>query len=241
MKKKFISCLLVATIIATPFRFHNELSSLFTTITAHADVSYSSLMSEAGFDDNDIGSSKQLVFVKSSATTCKVYVFEKTGNEWKQVGDVYSGYVGSDGVGEASESSAKTPKGVFKLGFAFGSVDVTNNTKYEYRKLNNKCYWVSDVNSTYYNRWVDLSASSNGKFWNDDENLYSIAQGGLYKYSIVIEYNMHPVEKGKGSAFFLHCSGNKATAGCVSIPESAMKYLVVEFLDTSKEPLIAIC
>lgn len=236
MNKKVISCLLVATLIATPIRFSAEISGFFNSITAHADVSFSSLLSESSFDENDIGNSKQVVFVKSNGTSAKVYFFQKNGNEWKQAGDAYDGYVGSEGVGDASEGSSKTPKGVHRLGFCFGTEQVINNSKIDYKQATSNCYWVDDPSSIYYNRWVESSDGT--KYWNSAEDLSTIS---VYKYCIAIEYNMYPAPiAGKGSAFFVHCSSGSATGGCVAIPEEGMKWALTEYLDKSLEPKIVI-
>jgi len=54
----------------------------------------------------------------------------------------------------------------------------------------------------------------------------------------VIEYNMHPIVKGKGSAIFLHVWKQRgATAGCVAMSEE-MVLRILGWLDPAKKPLI---
>lgn len=55
--------------------------------------------------------------------------------------------------------------------------------------------------------------------WSSAEHIQSC--GGAYNYVLSINYNTECIP-GKGSAFFLHCSTGKPTAGCVSVPESEM-------------------
>jgi L,D-peptidoglycan transpeptidase YkuD (ErfK/YbiS/YcfS/YnhG family) len=63
----------------------------------------------------------------------------------------------------------------------------------------------------------------------------------LYKYGVVINYNMNPVIKGKGSAIFLHVWKNRSagTAGCVAVPEESMTR-ILKWLEKSKNPVIII-
>ena len=103
----------------------------------------------------------------------------------------------------------------------------------EYRKINNNCYWVDDVDSPLYNQWVESSDIT----WNSAEHLIDYPHA--YKYSVVINYNMSPVVSGKGSAIFLHCMAGSYTAGCVAVPESDMLF-ILKSLDKAKNPVIII-
>ena len=146
---------------------------------------------------------------------------------------VTNGCLGKNGVSENScEGDYCTPKGIFSLGFAFGTENI-NNLNIEYRMLNKNCYWVDDPESSLYNQWVE----SNNILWNSAEHLIDYSQA--YKYSVVINYNMTPVIAGKGSAIFLHCMTSSYTAGCIAVPEKYMLYILKQ-LDTSKYPIIII-
>jgi L,D-peptidoglycan transpeptidase YkuD (ErfK/YbiS/YcfS/YnhG family) len=61
----------------------------------------------------------------------------------------------------------------------------------------------------------------------------------LYRHGIVIEYNMHPIVRGKGSAIFLHQwqGKGKSTRGCVAMPEHHILRLL-SWLDPAQNPLI---
>ena len=143
------------------------------------------------------------------------------------------GIVGKNGVSENSaEGDYCTPKGIFSLGFAFGTQSM-NGLKVEYRQINDYCYWIDDSLSPLYNQWVESSNIT----WNSAEHLidYPVA----YKYSVVINYNMNPVKPYKGSAIFLHCMTGNYTAGCVAVPENDM-LIILKWLDISKKPIIII-
>ena len=159
-------------------------------------------------------------------------MYEKFGDEWENVYNTY-GIVGLNGVSPKScEGDYCTPKGLFGLGFGFGTDDLYG-LNIEYRKFNENCYWVDDPESDYYNQWVESEDTS---AWNSAEHLidYPIA----YHYAVAINYNMEAV-KGAGSAIFLHCAVGNYTAGCVGIPEDGMFY-VMNWLDSSKDPKILI-
>ena len=118
-----------------------------------------------------------------------------------------------------------TPKGVFSLGFAFGTQPI-NGLNVEYRQLNSNCYWVDDPLSPLYNQW----AESRNITWNSAEHL--IDYPDAYKYSVVIDYNTNPIVPYKGSAIFIHCMTGSYTAGCVAVPENDM-FIILKWLDKS--------
>ena len=89
--------------------------------------------------------------------------------------------------------------------------------------------WVDDPSSSYYNR-LCTSNCAHG------EHLSSIS---VYKYAVVMDYNRFPVTPGAGSAFFLHVTDGKPTAGCVSIPQADV-ISVLDWLEPSAAPRILI-
>lgn len=71
--------------------------------------------------------------------------------------------------------------------------------------------WCDDPGSALYNRPVRLPfAGSAEKLRRDD---------GLYDIVIVLDYNLSPRRRGRGSAIFLHCAreGFAPTEGCVAL------------------------
>jgi L,D-peptidoglycan transpeptidase YkuD (ErfK/YbiS/YcfS/YnhG family) len=143
-------------------------------------------------------------------------LWEKTNSIWSEVLST-SGFVGSQGVGQAYEGSKHTPKGAYTLGFAFGQSNP--GTVLPFRQITPNSYWISDVNSDLYNTWQEGPYAGNG-----NEHLANYANLQYY-YAIVINYNENRV-KGAGSAFFLHVSNGRPTAGCVSVPKNIMEQLM---------------
>lgn len=134
---------------------------------------------------------------------------------------------------DKKEGDGCTPLGTFSLGFAFGLEDVS--ISYPYYPITSDVYFVSDSESEYYNEWVLLSETQQ-EFpydymktcstiqWNEAEHLcdYTIP----YQLGLVIEYNMHPKVKGKGSAIFLHVKNKDYTEGCVAICKEEMLFVL---------------
>ena len=88
--------------------------------------------------------------------------------------------------------------------------------------------WCDDPKTKYYNRLVRLPFRySTEKLWLK-ENVYDII--------LIIDYNLSPIIKGKGSAIFLHIAKKKyqATTRCVAISKKNMKLLVNKINKKSK-------
>lgn len=205
-----------------------------TGSSSGSDSSFNSLVKEAGYLSSSLGNTNQLIIVKSSGSSAKVYCYEKVSGVWKKKYDEVSGYVGSEGVSsDCKEGSSRTPKGLYSLGFAFGHVSKSEaNIKMDYKQTNSNTYWIDDTKSPNYNQWYE--GNLNGVH---AEHINDIAS---YKYAMLIQYNYGSnCVKGKGSAFFLHCSNGSATQGCVAIAESAMKN-VYSWIDSTKNPSILI-
>lgn len=125
--------------------------------------------------------------------------------------------LGRNGItNNKQEGDGKTPRGVYKLGIAFGIHDKID-TDLKYIKINNNLYWVDDINSKFYNQMVNLTKVE--KDWNSAEHL--IDYPVQYEYAVEIKTNPNNIP-GKGSAIFLHCTNGNPTAGCVAIDKENM-------------------
>jgi len=138
---------------------------------------------------------------------------------WEKKLDVYCGY-GKNGFCEADTRVAgnkTTPIGSFPLTLAFGTGS-GSGFPMDYRKITKYSYWSSEKDETY-NTWVESKKTMKG------EHLKDYYQ---YKYAMAIGFNMDPAVIGRGSAIFLHCKSNNTwnTAGCVSVKESDMLFLM---------------
>ncbi|MGD0634494.1 MAG: L,D-transpeptidase family protein [Beijerinckiaceae bacterium] len=85
--------------------------------------------------------------------------------------------------------------------------------------------WCDDPESALYNTPLTLPArQSHEEMWRQD---------GLYDLVLVLDYNLDPRRRGKGSAIFLHCartglaaSDLKPTLGCVALPQAVLRRLL---------------
>ena len=161
-------------------------------------------------------SNNQLIIVAANGSHAIVSMYSKNDdNTWETIVDT-SGYVGVDGVGNASEYTRVTPSGIYSLSIAFG-VNSNPGTALPYTQADSSYYWVDDPASDLYNRFVTTKTTTPD--WSSAEHIIDYPDS--YAYAIAIDYNTSCI-KGAGSAIFLHCSNGAPTYGCVSIPQSSM-------------------
>jgi L,D-peptidoglycan transpeptidase YkuD (ErfK/YbiS/YcfS/YnhG family) len=128
------------------------------------------------------------------------------------------------------EGDFKTPRGIFNLKKIFYRKD---RIKFFSTSLKKKCIkkntgWCNDINSEYYNKEIKFPFKGSAeKLWRND-NVYDII--------IILNYNLNPVIKKKGSAIFLHiCKKNyTSTQGCVAINKKDMMNLITNIKKNSK-------
>ena len=162
----------------------------------------------------------QLVIVQSNGTRATVTMHELQNGVWTEILRT-DGFVGSKGVGEASEFTSATPQGTFPLYFAFG-INPNPGTKVPYLQVDEYDYWVGDSSSPLYNQYARADSDTD---WDKSKSEKIIDYPTAYGYCLFIGYNIEGVP-GKGSCFFLHCSNGRPTAGCVSVPESDMAFIL---------------
>ncbi len=181
--------------------------------------------------------STQLVIVlpgKNTDTRSRLYALEKRESTWHTVIDGVPATNGQNGFappGQKREGDGKTPSGIFKIAYAFG-YGTSCDTGLDYRQATEKDVWIDDPRSDDYNRWITGSPGnySHEKMKRKDH---------LYKYGMVVKYNMNPIVKGKGSAIFIHMwrAPDKPTAGCIAVSEETIQKLLA-FLDKREQPVI---
>ena len=88
--------------------------------------------------------------------------------------------------------------------------------------------WCNEPNSQYYNKLISFP------FFHSAEKLY--LKNNIYDVIIVINFNMNPIIKNKGSAIFLHIAKKnyKKTAGCVAISKKDMKKVLSKINSKTK-------
>ena len=121
--------------------------------------------------------------------------------------------IGKRGIGyKRKEGDLITPIGQFKIKFVLYRKDrVKYTTKLKKKVIKKNMGWCDDPKSSHYNKLVKLSSAHKHEKLYKKENIYDII--------LVLNYNMNPVIKNKGSAIFIHVAKNnyKKTEGCVAI------------------------
>ena len=130
--------------------------------------------------------------------------------------------IGKRGISSRKlEGDKKTPKGEFKLKYILYRKDRIFDLKTKLKKIiiKKKMGWCDDPRSRNYNKIINYpSKYSYEKLWRKD-NIYDVI--------IVIDYNLNPVIKNKGSAIFLHIAKRKyqTTNGCIALNKSNIKLI----------------
>ncbi|WP_253772145.1 L,D-transpeptidase family protein [Goodfellowiella coeruleoviolacea] len=185
------------------------------------------------------GEARQVITVvapEPTATSATLTAWQREPTGWSPALGPVRADVGTDGVGPASEAVARTPAGVWQLTEAFGSLP-SNGTRLPYRRIDTADWWVSDTRSPHYNTHVRCAPGTCPFDEDSGENLGRV--GPAYQHAVVLDYNRDPVLPGAGSAFFLHVSQGRPTAGCVAVPGADLDALM-RWLDPAAQPVIAI-
>jgi L,D-peptidoglycan transpeptidase YkuD (ErfK/YbiS/YcfS/YnhG family) len=132
---------------------------------------------------------------------------------------------------EKLEGDGQTPTGLYDLGQLY-TYEAIVNTSIPFQQVDSLDKWIDDSSSNDYNKYVHGETTAKSF---EHLKLKSID----YKYCMVIEYNTHPVVKGKGSAIFFHLADEKytPTSGCVAISEQDMLQFLKWFKPNKKKAM----
>ena len=88
--------------------------------------------------------------------------------------------------------------------------------------------WCDDYKSDHYNKLIQFP------FKYSAEKLY--LKKNIYNIILILNFNMNPIIKRKGSAIFMHISNKKysPTKGCVAISLKDMRLLLKKITNRSK-------
>ena len=128
------------------------------------------------------------------------------------------------------EGDQKTPKGTFSFKSIFYRKDRMRNLKTTIKKkiITKNMGWCDDSNSKYYNKLIKLPFKKKAeKMWLEDR---------IYDVLVVIDYNIKPVIKNKGSAIFLHIAKKNypPTKGCIAINKKDILFLINKINNKTK-------
>ena len=141
--------------------------------------------------------------------------------------------IGRRGIGKKQkEGDQITPKGIFRVKKILYRKDKVRRLPSKIKKIpiEKSMGWCDDPLSKDYNKLIKYPFSYKS------EKLYKT--NNIYDIILVLNFNMQPIKKNKGSAIFIHIakSNFEPTEGCVAIKRIELKK-IVNFI-TSKTKII---
>ncbi len=143
--------------------------------------------------------------------------------------------VGKRGISRKKiEGDGCTPKGAFKFKYLLYRKDKIFKIRTCLKKvaIKKNMGWCDDPSSRSYNKLIKFP------FIHSAEKLYK--KESTYDVILVIDYNLRPIIKNKGSAIFLHIAKKnyRSTEGCVAISKKDMK-LLLTFINKKTKLIIS--
>jgi len=185
--------------------------------------------------------SQQLVTVEAAtarATYATARIWRRVDGCWSSAGGPYTARVGRNGVAKNKrEGDGTTPAGTFPIGGRMYGNSANPGVTFPYVRLRCGDWWVEDAKSAAYNTFQRLGCGRKPPFKVTTPDMSGSPRA--YAHLAVVEYNMHPVVRGRGSGIFLHVQIGKATSGCISLRRPALLH-VLRWLEPSALPQIAI-
>ena len=138
--------------------------------------------------------------------------------------------IGKRGIGsKKKEGDLITPKGKYKIKYILYRNDrVKIQSKIKKIIIKKNMGWCDDPNSKNYNKLIRLPSACKHEKLHKKENVYDII--------IVLNYNMNPVVKNKGSAIFIHVAKKnyKKKEGCIAVKKVHLLKIMKEMKINTK-------
>ncbi len=131
--------------------------------------------------------------------------------------------LGKAGIGNKNfEGDNITPRGDFRIIKIYYRKDRLKKipSKFTLTKITKNMGWCDDPKSKKYNKPIMLPTKYSHEILYRKDNIYDLI--------FVLNYNMKPIIKNKGSAIFIHVAKKnyKKTAGCIALKKADLIYLV---------------
>ena len=153
---------------------------------------------------------------------------------------IYNNYrikcaVGKRGIKKKfKEGDLVTPTGRFKVKLILYRKDRVKKLSTSIKKLTIKknMGWCDDPDSYKYNKLITLP------FKYSYERLFR--KDRIYDIILVLNYNMNPIKKNKGSAIFIHVAKNnfKPTKGCIALKKKEILKITKDLRSNSEIKII---
>ena len=139
--------------------------------------------------------------------------------------------LGKRGIGiKRKEGDLITPKGRYKIRLILYRKDRLNKIQTKLKKviIKKNMGWCDDPLSKNYNKLIKLPSKYSYEKLYRKENLYDII--------LVLNYNINPTIRGKGSAIFIHVAKKnyKKTEGCIALKKNHLLKIIKKLNKNTK-------
>jgi L,D-peptidoglycan transpeptidase YkuD (ErfK/YbiS/YcfS/YnhG family) len=139
--------------------------------------------------------------------------------------------LGKAGIGKKEKEGDKiTPKGTYKIVKIYYRNDRVKKIFSDFKlfKIKKNMGWCDDPKSKKYNRLVKLPSKYGYEELHRKDNIYDLV--------LVLNYNLKPIIKNKGSAIFIHIANKnyKKTAGCIGLKKSHLINIIKKIKKNTK-------
>jgi L,D-peptidoglycan transpeptidase YkuD (ErfK/YbiS/YcfS/YnhG family) len=139
--------------------------------------------------------------------------------------------LGKAGIGKKKrEGDNVTPTGTFKIVKIYYRSDRVKKISSKLRliEITKNMGWCDDPNSKNYNQLINLP--------NRDGHEKLFKKNNIYDIIVVLNYNMKPVIKNKGSAIFIHVAKKnyQPTQGCIALKKNDLLKLLSKITKNMK-------
>ena len=143
--------------------------------------------------------------------------------------------VGKRGIGyKKKEGDLITPIGQYKIKFILYRKDRVKKIHSKLKKviIKKNMGWCDDPNSEKYNKLINLPFNFKYEKLFKKENTYDII--------LVLNYNMNPIKKNKGSAIFIHVvkKNYRKTKGCIAIGKTQLLKIIKKIKNNTKVKIV---
>jgi L,D-peptidoglycan transpeptidase YkuD (ErfK/YbiS/YcfS/YnhG family) len=131
--------------------------------------------------------------------------------------------LGKSGIGDKEiEGDNVTPRGTYRIVKIYYRKDRIKKitSKFKLIKITKIMGWCNDIKSKKYNQLIKLPTKYS------HEKLYR--KDNVYDLILVLNYNMKPIIKNKGSAIFIHVTREnyQSTQGCIALKKNNLIKLI---------------
>ena len=143
--------------------------------------------------------------------------------------------IGKRGIGlKKKEGDFITPIGRYKIKYILYRKDRIKKIQSKLRKIviKRNMGWCDDPKSKNYNKLINVPFNFSYEKLFKKENTYDII--------LVLNYNMRPIKKNKGSAIFIHIAKKnyKKTLGCIAINKTNLLKLIKKIKINTKAMIV---